>query len=57
MEGAAVGTVCYRNGVPFAILRSISDDFNNNEFVDFMQFRSVAAERSIRAIKEFIRNN
>ena len=55
MEGAAVGTVCYRNGVPFAILRCISDDFNNNEFVDFMQFRSVAAAYSIKAITEFIR--
>lgn len=55
MEGAAVGTVCYRNGVPFAILRSISDDFNSNEFMDYMQFRSVAAERSVMAIGEFIR--
>ena len=54
MEGAAVGTVCYRNGVPFAILRSISDDFNNNDFVDFMQFRVVAADRSIEVIREFI---
>lgn len=56
MEGAAVGCVCYRNDVPFAILRSISDDFNNNEFVDFMQFRVIAAERSIQAIGEFIKN-
>ena len=55
MEGAAVGTVCYRNGVPFAILRSISDDFNNNDFVDFMHFRNVAADRSIKAIGEFIK--
>lgn len=55
MEGAAVGTVCYRNGVPFAILRSISDDFNNNELIDFMQFRVIAAERSIEAIEEFIK--
>ena len=54
MEGAAVGTVCYRNGLPFAILRSISDDFNNNDFVDFMQFRVIAAEHSIQAIREFI---
>lgn len=54
MEGAAVGTVCYRNGVKFAILRSISDDFNNNDFVDFMQFRFIAAERSIQAIKAFL---
>ena len=55
MEGAAVGTVCYRNDVPFAILRSISDDFNNNEFVDFMKFRFIAAEHSIKAIGEFIK--
>ena len=54
MEGAAVGTVCYRNGVPFAILRSISDDWNNNELMDFMKFRALAAERSIRVIAEFI---
>ena len=55
MEGAAMGTVCYRNDVPFAILRSISDDFNNNDFMDFMEFRNVAADRSIKAIEEFIR--
>ena len=55
MEGAAMGTVCYRNGVPFAILRSISDDFNNNDFMDFMEFRVIAADRSIKAIEEFIK--
>ena len=55
MEGAAVGHVCYRNGVPYAVLRCISDDFNENEFVDFMKFRTVAAEKSIRVIAEFIR--
>ncbi len=56
MEGAAVGTVCFRNGVPFAILRSISDDFNNNDFMDYMQFRAIAAARSLKVIGEFIRN-
>lgn len=56
MEGAAVATVCYRNDVPFAILRSISDDFNNNDFMDFMQFREIAADRSIKVIGEFIKN-
>ena len=55
MEGAAVGTVCYRNGVPFAILRSISDDFNSNEYMDYMKFRVIAAERSIKAIAAFIK--
>jgi len=56
MEGAAVGAVCYRNGVPYAVLRCISDDFNENEFVDFMRFREVAAEKSIRVISEFIKS-
>jgi adenosylhomocysteine nucleosidase len=55
MEGAAVGQVCYRNGVPFAILRCISDDFNENEFIDFMKFRTIAAEKSIRVIETFIK--
>ena len=55
MEGAAVGCVCYRNDVPFVILRSISDDYNNNELVDFMRFRETAAERSIKVISEFIK--
>ena len=54
MEGAAVGTVCYRNGVPFAILRSISDDFNNHDFMDYMSFRPLAADNSVKVIKKFI---
>ena len=56
MEGGAVGTVCYRNGVPYAVLRCISDDFNENEFVDFMHFREIAATKSIRAISEYIKS-
>ena len=55
MEGAAVGHVCYRNGVPYAILRCISDDFSGNEYIDFMRFRAIAAEKSIKVIEEFIR--
>ena len=55
MEGGAVGHVCYRNKVPYAVLRSISDDFNNNEFVDFEKFRYTAAENSIKVMKEFLK--
>ena len=54
MEGAAVGAVCYRNDVPFAILRCISDDYNSKESVDYYEFRNIAAERSIKAIMEFL---
>ena len=55
MEGGAVGHVCYRNKVPYSVLRSISDDFNNNEFVDFEKFRYTAAENSIKVMKEFLK--
>lgn len=54
MEGGAVAQVCYRNDVPFAVLRCISDDFDENKFVDFMQFRFVAADKSVAAIKNFL---
>ena len=54
MEGSAVGTVCYRNDVPFAILRCISDDYNGESFVDYMIFREEAAEKTRKVIKSFI---
>lgn len=55
MEGGAVGHVCYRNKVPYAVLRAISDDFNNNEFVDFEKFKMLAAENSIKVMTEFLK--
>ena len=54
-EGAAVGHVCYMNKVPFAILRSISDDFKFNTSENYDEFKHLAAERSIKALKKFIR--
>lgn len=54
MEGGALGQVCYRNSVPFGIIRSISDDINQNEFMDFEKFRKLASERSIEAISYFL---
>lgn len=55
MEGGAVGQVCYRNGVPFGILRCISDDINQNDFMDFNKFKNLASEKSIKAMTFFIR--
>ncbi|MCH5303592.1 MAG: 5'-methylthioadenosine/adenosylhomocysteine nucleosidase [Ruminococcus sp.] len=54
MEGGAVGHVCYRNKVPFAIIRSISDDLTNNEGMDFEKFRFLAAENSIKVMINFL---
>ncbi|MBQ7134068.1 MAG: 5'-methylthioadenosine/adenosylhomocysteine nucleosidase [Ruminococcus sp.] len=55
MEGGSVAQVCYRNAVPCAILRCISDDFDENQFMDFMEFRTLAADKSISAIKNFLK--
>ncbi len=53
MEGAAIGHVCYCCKVPFAILRAISDDMDENKGVDFVKFCSLAAEKTVRVMDEF----
>lgn len=55
MEGGAVGHVCYMNKVPFAILRSISDDLKFNHAENYEEFKELAADRGIKAMKKFIR--
>jgi len=45
MEGAAVAQVCHELNVPFAVIRAISDNANENAAHDFMRFvKSVAAQ-------------
>lgn len=47
MEGGAMAQVCVRAGVPFAILRSISDDIGHNTTVDFNEFKVMAAKKTV----------
>ena len=54
MQGAAVGHVCYMNKVPFAILCSISDDFKFNKVENYEEFKQLAADKAVKAIKMFI---
>lgn len=51
MEGAAIGQVAHVNGVPFAVLRTISDGGDGMEFDIFMQ---MAAERSVTLTRRFL---
>ena len=55
MVGGAVGQVCYMNKVPFTILRSISDDFKFNKVENYEEFKQLAADRTIKALKKFIK--
>jgi len=45
MEGGAVAQVCFEFGVPFAVVRTISDGANEGAPQDFMQFIERVAAR------------
>ena len=45
MEGAAVAQAAHRNGVPFVILRAISDKADNSAQMDYPAFEQQAAHR------------
>lgn len=43
MEGAAIAQTAYRNGVPFVILRAISDKADDSAEMDYPTFERIAA--------------
>ena len=54
MEGAAVAQVCHELGVPYAVLRTISDNANENAATDFLRFvKSVAAQYAYYIVRRF----
>lgn len=56
MEGAAVAQVCHDFGVPYAIVRTISDRADDDAHVDFPKFiASVASRYSLAIIEAYLR--
>ena len=45
MEGAAIAHTAYRNGVPYVILRAISDKADDSAEMDYPTFEGIAARR------------
>ena len=45
MEGAAIAQTAYRNGLPFVILRAISDKADGDAQMDYPTFERIAAHR------------
>lgn len=47
MEGGAIAQVCWRNEVPFVIVRTISDKADGSSTTDYREFEQLAAARSV----------
>ena len=45
MEGAAIAHAAWRNGVPFVVLRAISDKADDSAEMDYPTFEAIAAHR------------
>ena len=53
MEGAGIAHAAYRNGVPFVILRAISDKADNSAEMDYPTFERIAAHRCAEVTRLF----
>lgn len=56
MEGAAIAQTCYLNGVPFVIIRAVSDKADGTGGADFHEFSAVTAIRCSNIVKYMIEN-
>ena len=51
MEGGAIAQAAYRNGVPFVILRAISDKADDSAEMDYPTFEAIAARRCAQVVQ------
>ena len=51
MEGAAIAHAAYRNGIPFVVIRAISDKADHSADMDYPAFERQAAQRSARLVE------
>ncbi len=54
MEGGSIAQVCFINGVPFTVLRSISDDSSGDSGVEYATFSRSAAQMAVRLLMTFL---
>ncbi len=54
MEGAAVAQVCYEYGIPFCVIRTISDTADDRSHIDFARFIPVAGTYAVQMISAML---
>lgn len=56
MEGAAIGQTAFINGVPFVILRAISDKADNSAIMDYPTFEKQAVAHCVKLTRGLVKN-
>ena len=55
MEGASIAQAAYLNGIPFVVVRAISDKADNSATMDSMTFERQAAQHCVNLVGEMLR--
>lgn len=55
MEGSAIGHVAHINGVPFVVIRSISDNADDEATISYDAFEKISAKRSAAIVLNMIK--
>lgn len=54
MEGAAIAQTAYLNGIPFLIIRAISDKADDSAEMDYAEFEAAAIDHSVKLLMAMI---
>ena len=55
MEGGSIGQVCFSNGVPFAVIRAVSDCADGSSHMDYTEFLPLAAAKAARILSFMVK--
>ena len=55
MEGAAIAQAAYLNGIPFVVIRAISDKADDSATVDYPAFERKAIAHSVALVENLLR--
>lgn len=56
MEGSSVAQVCAMNGIPYVVLRSMSDKADGSAHVNFAEFTVIASENSYKMVEDMVKH-